>query len=427
MHPRRLQFTSVSKRHFQAALFTLHVPVVLLVGSVLLKSCNNPVPTSPSPGSWLVLLCKAADAPQEPHPKAFYQTSFSKSQQDLLFSYFDAASFHTVDVSNTEVYGWFPMAVKTAEIAPSVRNNGTSPNRSQTVTDCENVALVDIMTTGITADSAKYAGVITVINVPVDSGQADQHSVVASTQLDNEMGFMAHEMLHVLGLSNHSWRTSPDTSADHFWNHGGDVEYNDCWDIMSYRTCDYVFSTSRGIQGPELEEAYRRILNWLPAGRLKQFSLYPPGTNSVTLAPVSDPTKPGFLLAQIEVENQGYYVVEYGENTGFDKAIPYNAVVIRELRNDGITYLVQRQNGATGWRQGEMFTDSSNNISISVDSIVPGAATITINSTYSTSAPGVGDWCGDKYRGQVLTCPASTTCRHKTSGQLMSVDWYCLP
>jgi len=230
-----------------------------------------------------------------------------------------------------------------------------------------------------------------------------------------------------LGLANHSWLTSPDISADHAWAHGGDVEYNDCWDIMSYRTCDFVFTTVRGLQGPELEEAYRRILGWLPGNRVKSIPLYPAGTNTITLAPVSDPTQSGFLLAQIEVENQGYYVVEYRQNTGFDRAIPFNAVVIRELRNDGITYLVQRQNGLTGWQQGEMFTDSANNISISVNSIAPGAATITINTTFSTTPPGVGGWCGDEYKGQVLACPAATTCKSRLAGGLQSVDWFCLP
>lgn len=408
--------------------------VVAVIWLVALMKCDNPTPKAPPPpGSWLVLLCKAADASQEPQPKSFYKDLFSKGQRDLLFDYFDNASNHTVDVSGTEVYGWFPMTVNTADIAPNVRNNSMPVNRTQTARDCRASALGGITATGISVDPKDYAGIITVINVPVDSGDAGEKSVVLSRQAEDEVGFVAHEMLHVLGLD-HSWRASQDGSSDHAWQHGGDVEYEDCSDMMSYRTCVYRFQTVRGPQGPELQGAYREKLGWLPSNRIQVVSGYPPGTTTIILAPVSDPSQPGALLAKIEVFNRlnsGRYVVEYRERSGFDRRLPYNAVMVREQRdrgipNRGITYLVTRQDGTTAWRKGDTFTDNGNHLSISVDDIFAGGARITVNTKYSSTPIRLGDWCGDRDRGDVLPCPAGTECRReRLPSGLVTSDSFC--
>lgn len=406
----------------------LKVAAMILLGTSLSGCIPTAIRKDPPPaGSWLVLLCRAADDNQEPQPRDFYETLFNSGQRDLLFDYFDRMSNHTVDVSATEVYGWFPMNVNTADIAPNVRNNAMPVTRTQTARDCRASALGSITATGTIVDPANYAGIITVINVPVDSGAAGEKSVVLSRQAENEVGFVAHEMLHVLGAQ-HSWRTSPDSSTDHVWQHGGDVEYNDCWDMMSFRTCVFTYQTARGAQGPELQGVYREKLGWLPAGRVETVGGYPPGKTSITLAPVSDPGKPGPLLAKIEVfnrQNPGQYVLEYRERDGFDKGIPASAVVIRELRNNGTTYLVQRQGGATAWRKGDTFTDNGNNLSVTVDDIVSGGAKITINTAYSQNPPQPGDWCGDKYRGEVLSCPAGTQCAARMGGGLVTTEYFC--
>src|SRR5207249_703033 len=114
----------------------------------------------------------------EPHPVQFYKDLFSKNPPNLLFNYFDMASDHTVDVSHTEVFGWFSMMVNTDTISPAKRNNTTPVTRTQTAHDCTASALGGIAATGISVDPANFAGVITVINVPVDSGATGEKSVV---------------------------------------------------------------------------------------------------------------------------------------------------------------------------------------------------------------------------------------------------------
>jgi hypothetical protein len=371
-----------------------------------------------------VLLCRASDAPQEPQPRAFYQALFGTAQRDLLFDYFDAVSDHALNVSGSEVFGWFGMSVNTATLSPAVRNNSLPVTRTQTARDCRASALGAIAATGQSVDPANYAGVITVINVPVDSGDAGERSLVLFQQAENEVGFVAHEMLHVLGLD-HSWRASADGSSDHAWKHGGDTEYGDCWDMMSFRTCVYTFQSTRGAQGPELEGAYREKLHWLPAGRLFTVGAYAAGIQTIALAPLGDPGQPGYLLAKIEVPNQGYYLVEYREAIRFDRGIPARAVVIREQRNNGLTYLVQRQGGAIAWQMGDAFTDTANYLRISVDDIHPGGATITINPAYSTAPAQLGDICGDKYRGQVVPCAGAAQCGPRVTPPIQTIDWFC--
>ena len=401
--------------------------LLVVATSLLLASfnCNNVYSKpAPPPGSWLVLLCKASDAPQEPHPSSFYLTLFDKNQRDLLFDYFDLTSNHTLDVSATEVYGWFPMSVNTHDIAPDVRNNSTAVTRTQTAKDCIASSLGGMAAQGFSVDPSKYGGVLTIINVPVDSGDTGEKSVVSNG--DPDLSFYEHEMIHTFGQENHSWRASADTSSDHVWDHGGDVEYNDCLDMMSYDTCVIMFQTpNNGGQGPELQSVYRQNLKWFPAGRSVAATGIAPTT--FTLAPLGDPSKPGPLVVTVEVPGKGAYLVEYRESVGFDRGFNSSAVIIRELRNNNITYLVTRQGGSFTWSKGEMFTDAGNYLSIHVDDIVPGKATVTINTVYSGGPVGAGEICGDKYHGVVRSCPAGTQCQAKRSGQIQSIDYFCLP
>lgn len=403
------------------------LPLIML--STLGATCQTPGPTAdPKAGAWLVFLCQASDAQQEPHTVAFYQELFDRNQPDLLFDYFQKTSNGKIDLSGTEVYGWFKMTVNTATIAPTARNVTTQPGRYQTAQDCKSAGVASFLASGKTIDPGKYAGFIAVINVPVDAG-ATGRAVVANEY--ESASFFDHEMLHVYGLIygnkilEHSYRMARDLSQDHSWNLGADTEYGDCWDIMSFLTCTYRFDTpTHGIQGPELETAYREKLGWLPPARSFQKSTSDQSQSTITLSPVSEPNLPGFLQAKVDVTGMGTYVIEYVVPSGYDRAIPGRAVVIRELRHDGKTYLVVRQNGNIGWQQGERFTDAANFLSVTVGATTPQSATITINPRFASTA-NLGDVCGNKYVGAVRPCPAGAVCDARRTPPLVSIDYFC--
>jgi hypothetical protein len=385
--------------------------------------CPTPVNPTVNPGSWLTFLCKASDAPGEPHPVAFYKELFANDQRNLLFDYFMEVSGGRVNVSGSDVFGWFPMTVNTDTISPAKRNNGTNPNRSQTVQDCISAGVAGIAARGQSIDIGKYDGVIAVVNVPVDAGAAGQGLTANASE---EVAFYEHEMLHVYGLP-HSMAMSAAPSNDHVWEGGTDSEYNDCWDIMSWRTCTRQITTSaHGGSGPELQIAYRDALAWMPLGRIFVKDARDVAPSTVTLAPVGEPSASGFLMAKIAFPLIGSYVVEFRVKASFDGAVLAPVVLIRELRKDGRTYLVRRGNDISFFKAGDVFTDLGNYLSISIDSITTHAATITIHTRVSSPTQ-LGEKCGDKFFGAIRQCPPDSVCKERRTGTITSVDWFCQP
>jgi hypothetical protein len=171
--------------------------------------------------------------------------------------------------------------------------------------------------------------------------------------------------------------------------------------------------------------AYRVAAGWLPAARIFTKDTADRTPSTVTLAPVSEPNRPGPLMARIDVAGGPKYVVEYRVPTGFDRGIPGAAVVVRELRRNANTYLVKRQGGAIGWTQGQRFTDAGNFLSIGVNALTPQSATITIDPVFSIAA-GRGEVCGNKYVGVIRACPAGSTCDARRTPPLVSIDYFCL-
>ncbi len=411
--------TTFSKLRTSRTALLSFLPILLL--STLGASCPTQSIPRPSAGSWLVFLCQASDATLEPHTVDYYKELFDRNQRNLIFDYLLKATNSKVDVSGTEVYGWFKMGVNTATIAPNVRNNSTNPNRVQTAQDCKSAGAAALLVSGKTFNPDHYAGFIAIVNVPVDAGAAGQ-AIVANQ--NEPVSFYAHEMLHVYGLD-HSFVMAKDLSANHVWELGADTPYNDCWDIMSYATCTYRFNTpNHGAHGPELQLAYRQKLGWLPAGSVFVKDQADRSPSTVTLSPVSEPTGPGPLMAVVELTSGAKYVIEYRIKQGFDQGIPNNAVVIRELRSNGNTYLVKRQNQSIGWAQGEQFTDVGNFLSITVDETKPLSAKITINPVLSIGVQ-IGEICGNKFVGQIHQCPTNSVCDARRTRPLVSVDYFC--
>lgn len=392
----------------------------VMVFSALAASCTTTPTPPPRPGAWLVFLCQASDNTSEPQTVAFYQELFDPNRQDLVTGFFRTMSNGAVDLSGTEVYGWFKMTVNTSALTIARRNINTHPGRNDTAQDCKSAGVAAFLASGKTIDPARYNGFIAVVNVPVDAGMAGP-SVVAN--FFEPASFYQHEMLHVLGLG-HSNRMSNDTSADHVWEAGLDEAYEDPWDIMSYRK--FIFENAvagHDITGPELQIAYRQKMGWVPAARVLTVDTADPLPTTLTLVPVSEASRPGLLMARVDLAGMnGSYVVEYRINTGFDLGAPGSAVVIRELRRNGQTYLVSRLGAVPPYRTitmsgfvvGEEFTDSANFLSIRVDAMTALSATITIN---PRSRPLIaGDVCGNSGdHGVFRSCPTGTSCSPRSS------------
>jgi hypothetical protein len=227
------------------------------------------------------------------------------------------------------------------------------------------------------------------------------------------LNFIEHEMGHALGLS-HSMSMTLDTSSVHRFRPGGDMEYGDCWDIMSAIGCVYGFSQPPypGSSGPGLEAAYRKQLGWIPSTRIFTYDRTVTPSATIVLAPVSAPRTPGSLIATIPVGAVDSYTVEFRTRTDWDQAIPADAVLIHEMRASSFagqpeirSFLVRRVTGDSGvstdpnvnsaiggaWRPGQVFQDSAKHVRISIDKFSGGMATITIsNDVSATPGPSSG-------------------------------------
>jgi hypothetical protein len=249
-------------------------------------------------------------------------------------------------------------------------------------------------------------GADVVVGYPTDPGGTATYALT----------FLEHEMGHALGLA-HSMSMTLDTGPVHSFRPGGDMEYGDCWDIMSQYSCSYRFTQSPypGQSGPGLEAAYREQLGWIPSARV--FTYDPSVTPSATiiLAPVSAPRTPGSLIAKIPVGPIDYYTVEFRTKTDWDQAIPAETILIHEMRTSSFlgepeirSFLVRRYTGDSSvatdprvdsaiggaWRPGQVFQDSANHVRISIDKFTGGAATITISSDVSAT-PGPDSGAGN--------------------------------
>ncbi len=400
---------------------------VALTFAALGADCNTTPEPSPAPGSWLVLLCKASDAPVEPQQIPYYEAVFSRDSVDLIWQYFNTMSNGAVDVSGSRARGWFTMNVNTATVA--ARTINTNPSRVQTAQDCRSAAAVGLANMGVGVDMDKYLGVISVINVGVDVGRAGGKNIVVSSHFQGELSLVEHEMLHIYGLR-HSNAMAPDAASDHIYSGTTDTEYQDCWDMMSYATCAFaIYGGSHGAQGPGIQAAYLEKLGWIPTGRV--FAPGSTGANAtIMLAPVSERNKSGNLLARLEVP-AGNYVVEYRVPTGYDAQFPGRSVLIREERGvNKQTYLVTKANNDPEWRLGDVFTDSRNWVRIEVTALTPDYANISINTAWAPGVtPGVnGAICGHKSTGQTAPCAVGLRCGARRVGQqLVTVDYYCQP
>ena len=429
-------FLQRCKRPYNTSLFGairktfsyLRLPIVLALTTMAASCPPQPVPP-PKPGSWLVFLCQASDNTSAPHPVSFYQELFSDARTDLVTGFFRTMSENTVDLSGTEVYGWFKMTVNTAALDPATRNVTTNPGRSQTAQDCRAAGAAALLAQGKNIDPSKYAGFIAVVNVNVDAGATGKNVVANNSE---SASFYQHEILHTMGMP-HSNRMAPDTSSDHSYEAGIDKVYEDPWDIMSFRRFIYENPVpDHDISGPGLQIAYRQKLGWVQANRIFVKDTADRTPSTITLAPVSETSRPGFLMARIDIAGGGTYVVEFRTFSNFDNAFPRPAVVVRELRQNGETYLVSRMGAAepytnvrsNGFLLGETFTDIGNFLSIKVDALTADAATITINPIFAPPA-NLGDVCGNKYVGQIRPCPANSICDARRRPPLVTIDYFC--
>src|SRR5882724_24082 len=288
------------------------------------------------PWKWAVILCKLSDRPAVPQQSDYYIQFFTENGTGGICDYWHAVSCGSLDLTGSRVFGWLDAAHSTADYDALVGRLG-SGSRPQVIQWGVDAALAS------GANVAAFRNTLVIINYkpPVHDHGATGGNVLLLHGDPNvcEFAFLGQEMGHgILGPS-HSWAANPDS------------EYGDAWDIMSVATTMYPFTiTFKGTQGTAaggLNARNLEALNAIPPSR-RWTPAQADFSEQITLDALHQPWvgNHGFLIAKIPPNatrptraNNSSFTIEFHHKAGWDQGIPHDAVLIHEIRANGISYI----------------------------------------------------------------------------------------
>ncbi|KAB2958884.1 MAG: hypothetical protein F9K13_12260 [Candidatus Methylomirabilis oxygeniifera] len=362
------------------------------------------MPSSAVTGSqpWATILCRFSDSiGVTPHDVGFFNTLMGSS---YLGHYWRELSYEQFNLTGSAVFGWYNL--------PHPRSyyvNDTGANLSRLKDDCTAVADTDVF-------FPNFAGINLVFNDTLDccswgawglrldrDGESKSYGMTWIASWGHTQSLLAHEMGHGFGLPHSSGPYS--------------VSHDSSWDVMSRRigTCassDAVY----GCVAPHTIAYHKNMLGWIPFSRTYVHTVG--SSHTITLERIAQPVSDDYLMAQIPIggSRARFYTVEARYFAGHDENVPGEAVVIHDVditRSRSAQVVDPDDNGdpndsAAMWTPGETFTDSANQISVTVDAATATGFQVTITSftsapyvlTVTTAGTGSGIVTGDG-----IACP----------------------
>lgn len=272
---------------------------------------------------WSFVLCKFSDSPTPPHDPNYYEQMTIDTGTKGLADYVRSVSNGAANLDGSSVHGWYTESHTTAyETNLGSKTNG----RYQRLQDCLDAAADDHSHPYVPPSNVR----VYVITSPgVDLVGFENCCALGSDQV--ALPELAHEFGHGIDLE-HSF-SNDSNYHNACWAQPG--EYDNPWDLMSAANV-FVDPTHDWGGGPPFLDAYHQDeMGWIPQSRVFTLGINGILSATVTLAPLSHQETSGYLVARVPFDADDlfhYYTVEYRAADSWDSGIPFNIVMINEVK-----------------------------------------------------------------------------------------------
>lgn len=328
------------------------------------------------------ILCRFADSTGTTPKEPSYYAGLMGNIRPGLDHFYREISYNNIDLLGTETHGWYNLP---QPLSYYYAGGGATPNFQRLTNDCaaQADAVVDFSTIhGINFfynqnfGCCAWGGSIT---ATLD-GVTRAFPATWMPSGGTFQSILAHEIGHSFG-----------------WQHSANAlgtTYQSGWDVMSQDRYNAAASTDPvyGVVGQNTISYNLDKVGWIAPSRKYTAGF---GTETITLERLSQPGASGYLMAQIPINGTtDFYTVEARYRVGYDAKLPNDAIVIHRVipsRLDDAWVVDPDGNSnpmdAGGqWLPGEIFTDFTNRIRISVDSATATGFVITITKASPTAS-----------------------------------------
>jgi M6 family metalloprotease-like protein len=364
---------------------------------------------------WISIMCKFQDVAALPETLSYFQGMYDSTYPGLDH-YWREVSYNQVNVVGSGVAGsgWFTLPQPRSYYVYYVGGTLTL-DFTRAANDCTQQADPYVY-------FPNYVGINLMFNDDLDGyawGGSQPMTLDGVTRYwrmtweppwgYHDIVVIAHEMGHGFGL--------PHSSAG-----SARAPYDNRWDVMSdtWKDCSRLTDATYGCLGQHTISYHKDLLGWIPA---RQKFTAGAGQASVTLERLAQPASGNYLMATVPIATGHHYTVESRRWSGvappgsYDWKLPFEAVIIHDvvegrtepahLVNSGDPY-----GPGAMWTPGEVFSDPTNRIAVSVDAATGSGFQVTITTvspTITTLTPAAG------VAGTVVTITGSGFVKNATS------------